>query len=83
VVQGLPPGGAIKGVLRKAERILSNASQLLELDLPRQGDRSMSKRGMTWLKSRDKVAAANAELRELQVSLLLACSLSPSRNQLE
>lgn len=77
MVQGLPPGGAMKGVLRKAERVLGNASQLLELDLPRQGDRSMSKRGVTWLKSRDKFAAANAELRELQISLLLACSINP------
>lgn len=67
----------MKGVLRKAERVLSNANQLLELDLPRQGDRSISKRGVTWLKSRDKFAAANAELQELQISLLLACSLSP------
>jgi hypothetical protein len=64
--------------LQKAERVLGDANRLLQLELPQEGGRSLSRRSVTWLRSRDKFSAASIELRNIQIDLLLALTLTQS-----
>lgn len=58
--------------------MLGGTNRLLQLELPREGDRSISRRSVTWLRSRDKFSAASKELRNIQIDLLLALTLTQS-----
>lgn len=64
--------------LQKAERVLGDTNRLLQLELPREGGRSLSRRSVTWLRSREKFSAASIELRNIQIDLLLALTLTQS-----